>query len=302
MTLYQLEAFITLAEVLNYTRASQILHTTQPNLSKMIVNLEEETGIQLFSRNKRDVRLTPAGRAYYEDVKSMLDTHEEALVRARHIDEGIEGIIDVGFLGTALSGHLPMVVNRFRKAHPKIVLNLSDYTFSPLADALRDEKIDIAMTLDRELDNIPRLEKKFMFSDDMCLVMHKSHPMAGEEMVSLSDFREEPFVLMDPKASMLDFEMVSDMCAQHGFFPNVAHKANTLQNVMMMVECQVGVSVLASHMRQFASDYLRFVKIAGFEVFFKVICAWRRGMNPSVPKLIEIVDQCGGVRDNSIYI
>lgn len=292
MTIYQLEAFTILAELLNYTRASQILHTTQPNLSKIISNLEEEAGIQLFMRNKRDVRLTPAGLSYYRDIKNMLALHEKALEKARHVDEGIEGVIHIGFLGTALTGYLPRIVNKFRRAHPKIMLKLEDYTFSPLNEALRGEEIDAALTLDRELENIPRLEKKFLFSDDMCMVMHKDHPMANEKKVSLDDIREEPFVMMDPKVSMLDFELVSDICARHGFFPKVAHEANTLQNVMMMVECKVGVSILAGHMRRFATDYLRFVEIEGFESFFKVICAWRRGLNPSMLKLLEIIDSC----------
>ncbi len=292
MTINQIEAFIVLAEVLNYTRASQILHTTQPNLSKIIVNLEDEIGIQLLVRNKRDVRLTPAGRAYYEDAKKLLADHDQALERARNIDMGIEGVINVGLLGTALTGYLPRFVHRFQKNNPKIVLKLTDYTFSDLAEALRAEKIDTALTLDRELDNIPKLEKKFMFADDMCLVMHRDHPMSNKESVSLDTFRNEPFVMMDPKASLLDFKMVTDICSASGFFPNIAHKANTLQNVMMMVECKVGVSILAEHMAQFATKYLRFVKIEGFEKYFKMICAWRRDLNPSVVNFLKAIDDC----------
>jgi len=292
MNIYQLEAFITLAQVLNYTKASQILHTTQPNLSKMIVNLEQEIGVQLLMRNKRDVHLTPAGRAYYEDVKNILAMHDKALIRAKHTQEGVEGIIDVGFLGTALPGYLPRIINRFRVAHPNIALNLVDYTFTTLIDAIKEEKIDVALTLDRELDNISKLEKKFIFSDCMCLVVHKDHPMAELASVHMNQLDAESFVMMDPKVSMLDFEMVSSMCQAHNFSPHVVTESNTLQNVMIMVECKVGVTILAKHMQQYASRYLRFVPIVGFENFFKIICAWRRGINPSVGKLIEVIDKC----------
>ena len=291
MTIYQMEAFTMLAEVLNYTRASQILHTTQPNLSKMIANLEDEINVQLFVRNKRDVRLTPAGQAFYEDCKAMLECHENAIRRAKHIEQGIEGVLNVGFLGTALTGRLPRIVNRFRTDNPKIVLNLADYNVSRLAEALIDEKVDVALTLDRELDNIPKLEKKFMFADDMCMVMHMDHPLANEKRISLGDFRHEPFVMMDPKTSMPDVKMISDMCSAHGFFPHVAHYANTLQNVMMMVECKVGVTILARHMQRFASDYLRFVTVEDFEGFFKIICAWKSGVNTSVDNLLKVIEE-----------
>ena len=73
MTTYQIEAFITLAQTLNYTKASSLLHTTQPNLSKMIVNMEQELGVKLFVRNKRDVSLSPAGVAFLPQAERMME-------------------------------------------------------------------------------------------------------------------------------------------------------------------------------------------------------------------------------------
>lgn len=287
MTIHQIEAFITLAEVLNYTRAAQLLHTTQPNLSKLIVNLEEELGVKLFSRSRRDVNLTPAGRAFCTDSRAMLRECDRAVERARRIDRGVEGVVHVGFLGTAMSGRLPAIVNGFRGGNPKITLKLEDYTFTRLESALRSEKIDVALTLDRGLDLIPHVEKQFMFADDMCLVMHCGHPLASRESVDIAEIAEEPFVLMDPKVSPMDFELISEMCAAGGFTPNAVHYANTLQSVALITECGVGVSILAGHMRRFAARDLRFVPINGFENYFRMVCAWRRGANPGADKLVE---------------
>ena len=290
MKIILIEAFIVLAQVLNYTKASQILHTTQPNLSKMIVNLEDEINVRLFTRNKRDVRLTPAGKAFLEDSVKLLDTYYKAIRRAQHIEQGIEGILNVGFIGTALTCRLPLIVNRFRASHPKIILHLTDYTLSHIAAALSEEKIDVALSLDRSLDNIVGLEKKFMFADDMCMIMHKDHPLANEKSVKLSDFRNESFVTMDPKISKPDVKIITDMCSQNGFMPHVEHYANTLQNAMMLVECKVGVTILARHMQRFASEHLKFVTIEGFEGYFKMICAWKKDANPNVDKLLEIIE------------
>lgn len=294
MTTYQLEAFIRLSETLNYTKAAKLLHTTQPNLSKMIAAMEQELGVQLLARNRRDVRLTPAGESFYEDARRLIAQYGGMVQRSREIDAGIQGVIDVGFLGTALGGHLPRIVNTFREKYPRITLNLRDYSFSPLMDALTEEKIDVAFIPDRELDGIPRIEKKFLFADDMCVVMHKNHPLAGLESVDLALLKDEPFVMMDPKVSMRDYVMVSDICTRNGFTPKVSFEANTLTNVMLMVECKAGVSILAEHMTRFKTDYLRFVRIEGCEGFFKMICAWRRGVNPSVEKMIEVIDTCYG--------
>lgn len=72
MNLFQLEYFVTLAEMLNYTKASDRLHITQPTLSKFIVNLEHSLGSPLFIRNKRDVKLTQQGKVFYEEIKKHL--------------------------------------------------------------------------------------------------------------------------------------------------------------------------------------------------------------------------------------
>ena len=120
MTIYQIEAFLTLASTLNYTKASSVLHTTQPNLTKMIINLERELGITLLFRNKRDVKLTPAGRCFCEEMKRMMEHYHHSVNKAKEIDLGISGSLDVGFLGTALLWQLPAIVNQFRKKHPRI--------------------------------------------------------------------------------------------------------------------------------------------------------------------------------------
>lgn len=287
MTMHQIEAFITLAEVLNYTRAAQLLHTTQPNLSKLIVNLEEEMGVRLFTRSRRDVHLTPAGHAFCTDARAMLRECDRAVERARRIDSGIEGVVRVGFLGTAMYGRLPDIVNGFRASNPKIALKLEDYPFTRLESALRSERVDVALVLDRGLDQIPHVEKQFMFADDMCLVVHSDHPLASRECVDIGELAGEPFVLMDPKVSQTDYDLICEMCASGGFTPDAVQFANTLQAVALLTECGVGVSILAGHMRRFAAADLRFIPINGFENYFRMVCAWRRGANPGADRLVE---------------
>lgn len=291
MTTYQMQAFLTLAATLNYTRASKILHTTQPNLSKIIVNLEQETGVQLLVRNKRDVKLTPAGETFYKEIEQVMKQYQSALKKTQQVYDGITGILDVGFLGTALIRQLPQLVNRFHSAHPKILLNLYDYTYSPLVQALVNDTIDIAMLPDRELDTISGLEKKFIYADDMCLVVNKSHRLAGAHSVQLAELVNEPFVMMDAAVSDRDVEMVTSICADEDFAPKVVYEANTLNNLMLMIECNVGISILAKHMQHFATENICFVPISGYESYFRMVCAWRRKANPSVYHLLEVLDE-----------
>lgn len=292
MNLYQLEYFLTLADTLNYTKASKLLHITQPNLSKMIVNLEHEVGAQLFLRSKRDVRLTPAGDVFYREIDKMMDVYQEALKKTRNVQTGTSGIIDLGFLGTAVIRFLPEIVNRFKVQNPTIDLNLKDFTYSPLMEALGNDQIDIAILPDRELDKIPNIMKKYLFADRMCAAVPIGHPLAERDQIDLVELKPEPFVVMNPKISIRDYDLVNNMCLEQDFLPKVVYEANTLINLLMMVECKVGVAILAEHMSRFATGGVKFVNLIGYDNYFRMVCAWRKDRNPSIPKLIEVMDDC----------
>ncbi len=292
MNLTQIESFLTLASTLSYTKASGILHTTQPNLSKMMMNIEQELNVKLLVRNRRDVKLTPAGVIFYEEMKKMLHMYELAKEKIKDAESGVRGEIKLGFLGTALMHLLPQIVNQFRQKYPHIKLRLFDYTYSRLMEALLTQAIDVALIPDYDVDKLPMLNKRFLLEDDMCVVVPKSSPYAELESIDLTLFKEAPFVVIDPSISIKDFELVKDICVKHNFLPRVAVEANTLNNLLMMIDCGTGVSILAKHMKHFATEGVNFINIKGYEKYFRVSCAWSSETNPCIPKLLEVIDKC----------
>ncbi|MFP3153875.1 LysR family transcriptional regulator [Lachnospiraceae bacterium ZAX-1] len=236
MIIYHIEAFVALASMLNFTKTSNKLHTSQPNLSKIIVNLEQEIGVQLFTRNRQAVKLTPAGEAFYCEAEKLLAQYHHAINVAQESKAGICGTIKLGFLGTALIDLLPKIVNRFQKQYPAIKLDLKDYTYSLLTEALIHENVDIALIPDRELDKVPQFARKHLFSDSMCAVAHKNHPLMKRTSISITELSQEPFIIMDPKVSIRDYELVTNICLKQNFFPNVIYEANTLNNLILMAK------------------------------------------------------------------
>ena len=291
MTIYQIEAFLTLASTLNYTKASSVLHTAQPNLSKIIITMEQEMEVQLFTRSKRGVKLTPAGVTFQQGMSEVMQQYEETIQKMKDVDSGIKGSIDVGFLGTALVHKLPEVVNSFRERHPDIILNLIDYTYSGLVEALSDDKIDIALIPDRELEHLPKYSRKLLFTDDMCLVVNCNHPIAINKTIDLSMVTDEPFVVMDPKVSIRDYDLVTSLCAEQAFTPQIAYEANTLNNLLMMVECGVGISILASHMKHFATDNVAFINIRGYSKYFHMSSVWNKKDNSCAVHFLNILHE-----------
>jgi DNA-binding transcriptional LysR family regulator len=287
-----MEAFAVLVNTLNFTKASKQLYVTQPNLSKTIMHIEQEIGAQLFVRNKRDVSLTAAGEVFYRDICGILAAYNSTVNKVRLVDRGVIGKLDVGFLGTALVKILPAIVNQFRSEYPEIELNLYDYTYSVLQDALLENKLDIAILPDRELSETHNLEKRHLIADDMCVIVNRSSPYARLNEIELESLNNEPFVMMDPKISIRDYNMVTNMCLEQNFIPRIVYKANTTNNLLMMVDCGLGISVLAKHMSHFAGGNVNFIKIVGYENYFRLVCAWLSGRNPNIENFLKVVETC----------
>ena len=157
-----------------------------------------------------------------------------------------------------------------------------------------DDVVDIALIPDKELETVPNLMRKFIFADDMCLAVSKDHEMANMPMVDLYDVKDEFFIQMDPKISIRDHKLITTMCVEQDFTPQVIYEANTLINVLMMVECDMGVSILASHMRHFATQNVKFIKLKGYENYFKVVAAWKQHNNQdhNINRLLDVIEKC----------
>lgn len=291
MNLFQLEYFMVLAETLSYTKASQQLHITQPTLSKLVINLEHSIGSQLFVRNKRDVKLTPTGKVFYDEIKKTLHSYESAVKKVKDMENGTTGVINIGLLGTAMVHHFPKLIMRFHELYPTIKINPMDYTYHHIMETLISGQIDVAILPDIEIDCPPYILKKTVFTDHMCIVFPKSHKFSELKSVSLSMIKDEPFIHMDPRFSRTDHNLIDNIYSQEGFCPNTVYEASSLLNMMLMVDCQIGISLLASHMNQFANDTVRFVPLTGFEDYFKVTCLYNRESNDCIEKLLEVAEE-----------
>jgi len=291
MNLFQLEYFVILAETLSYTKASQKMHISQSTLSKMIINLEHVIGSQLFIRNKRDVKLTPAGKVFYDEIKKTLSTYEGAVKKVQEMENGSTGVINLGFLGTALFKSLPRIIRNFKKAYPTVQLNAVDYGYAQMMECLSDGQIDVALIPDLELDTIPNLTKKIIATDKMCVVVPKNHRIADLDSVELATLKDEPIITMDIKASRRDHNFITKICREHDFLPNIITEARTLLNILVLVECSIGISIMAAHMEDFAPNTVRFIPIENYEQGFRIACIHKDPDSLHIKNLLKVIDE-----------
>lgn len=139
----QIKKFVAVAKTRNFTQAAGLLHMTQPSLSKQIQQLEERLGARLFQRDSRPIRLTEAGRRFYEDALAVLDRVEQMEQTARRLGLGGKRIFNVGFVASALYGGLPTVMRRLMERREDVEVRWLEMTSVEQQDALRRGIIDV---------------------------------------------------------------------------------------------------------------------------------------------------------------
>ena len=116
--LRHLRYFVAVAEELHFGRAAARLHMAQPPLSQQIRKLEEAVGCPLLQRTSRSVRLTPAGAAFLERARRTLRNVQDDVDEARSIGRGETGLLNVGFVGSAMLTTLPGILRRHLDVFP----------------------------------------------------------------------------------------------------------------------------------------------------------------------------------------
>jgi DNA-binding transcriptional LysR family regulator len=118
----ELHSFVVLADELHFGRASKRLFVSQPALSKQIRRLEEKVGGTLFTRTRRKVEITEAGRVLLAGANKVLREDEAALSLAREAVLGRAGTLRIGFGIASVSEILPRTILRFRKTYSQVEL------------------------------------------------------------------------------------------------------------------------------------------------------------------------------------
>lgn len=194
MTTKQIEAFMAVAEYLNFTQAGEKLFASQSTVSRQISLLEEELGVELFFRNRNYVRLTPAGTimksAFLEVAKFM----EEQVKTAKYMNLGECGTLKIGFISNLnVEAFFEDIINEFSRLYPKIMVNYECYTIHEIEDTVRSGKVDIAFTHGFEQMPAPEFVHDVVYHTNMFLIYGKKHPLAEKENLSLEDFRNDIF-------------------------------------------------------------------------------------------------------------
>jgi DNA-binding transcriptional LysR family regulator len=243
-----LNQFIAVAEELHFGRAAVRLHMAQPPLSQAIKNLEQMIGVQLLTRSRHAVALTPAGKAFLEEARELIVQGQRAIDTARRASEGLTGRITIGFMGSVSYELLPRILREFRTRFPAIHVDLREQISVEQIENLLARKIDLGIVRE-PLSNAVGLNMRTIEVERLIAVLPNDHPLAVAESLRLEDLAQAPFMMFPADKSPNLHAKFLTACDSAGFSPRIAHEAWQVASMVSLVASGMGVALLPAQVR-----------------------------------------------------
>jgi len=289
ISIYQIQLFLTVAKECSFSRASDIMHITQPTLSKRIRGMEEIIGVELFDRKKRPLELTPAGAALYGTLHQFSEKIESLMssVRNEHGNDVMRfsvGLCDSG-------KQMPF----FHKAGKSLQAETEGLTFSwqyvqvdKWREMLNNGSIDIAMMLRLEepyLEGYLQWERIMEVPKLVCML--KTNPLSEKESISYEDLRSQRFVMNSIKVFPAYYEFVRAQTMKYGGFePIIARFAQNPNDLIANLEFDDEVVVCDMYLRDVDSDFLKCFELPDTKSGLDAI--WRKdNYSPYIQRYLE---------------
>ncbi|WP_082439629.1 MULTISPECIES: LysR substrate-binding domain-containing protein [unclassified Massilia] len=267
--LTQLRCFVAVAEELNFSRAAERLGMTQPPLSRQIRLLEHHVGAQLLERNSRMVRLTSAGKSFFNEATRILRISEEAAFSARRAAKGEQGTLAIGF--TSASGYslLPEVVQRLRERSPGISLTLKELVSTAQVEALNAGELDLGLMRPHTVNG--ELESVLLATESLMLAIRERDAGQWPLEPSFQDLHGKPFIMYSPYEARPFYQMLSERFASAGVAPEFVEHIGQVHTMLALVRAGVGVALIAEGAARLKFDGIVMRKIPTAPV--QMVCA-----------------------------
>ncbi len=192
MTTDQMKSFIKAAELLNFTKAAEQLYITQSAISRQIGAMEQELGCQLFTRQNSQIRLTPEGELLYRGLSKIHNDYSILLHALAESSAGMSGELRIGVLDDqTLDPWLGDLLGDFLRDRPKVRISFLRLNNQSINNALREGRIDLAVTIFRGKDILEGANQYVYMLDPMYLAVPRrlmppeADPEAPETFESL---------------------------------------------------------------------------------------------------------------------
>lgn len=293
MEIRVLRYFLTVVREESITKASEVLHITQPTLSRQLAQMEEEIGVKLFERGTRKIKLTNEGillRRRAEEILQLVDKTEKELVVQ---EEQVEGKLSIGCGEMAAVRLLPELIDSFRQKYPRVTYDIFTATADLVKEQMDKGLLDIGLLLepvDMEKYDFIRLNIR----EKWVVLMRPDDPLSGKEAVNAKDLSALPLIL--PRRMNVQSELASWFGSRYEKL-NVVFTSNLSTNSAVMVNGGLAYSLVIEGALPFWDQSKVTYRPLDPPLTATSVLAWKRGQPFSLAaaKFIEHIKCFSGI-------
>lgn len=254
MNTTQINCFLALSATLNFTKAAEQLYMSQPGLSRQISSMERELNTQLFIRDQKSVRLTPAGALLAKHLPELQSNYDHLLAQLHSVGMGYSGSLTLGVLeGQWVGEDFADFCRFFMESYPSIDFQIQQGSFGDLRRKLASKEIDIAMTIRFDVADMENTVCRGYSADRAVFAVSRRLPLGQKEVITFEDMLDNTFLLISPKDSRVGAELTLEHFRAIGRSPRRIRYAPNLSTMMLWIEAGLGIGVI-NHQSSIASN------------------------------------------------
>jgi DNA-binding transcriptional LysR family regulator len=283
-----LKYFSVLAEELHFGKAAKKLHISQPPLSRQIKDLEEELGVKLFNRTKRNVQLTEYGKYLKQESHKLFNQIDVMKNHLELMKNGAVGQIKIGYVGDFMHSTFPDILSEFKQVFPKIETILLEIDTESQISALRTGLLDFGFI--RTPIDVKDITTKPIYKETFSLILSKSHPLSSRENIPLKELADEPYIGFSPKCPPPLSKSVMSICNRAGFSPKVIHRALQITSIVKLVENNIGYSIIPIGPKAGFKENVKFFELKNYPERAEISLAYNaKSIDEISMKVVDLV-------------
>lgn len=247
MTLKQLEYFLAIAEAGHITAAAKNLNISQPPLSLQLKALEDEFGVQLFERDKRNLTITHEGLILQERAKAIINLVNETVRDLQNLGAEARGTIHIGTIPSVCNTLLPEKIKIFNETHPHVDFQIFEGNSNHVMDLLEDGTVDIGIIrepFNTSLYHAILIRDETADEDESDYFAAVGIPSFFEDVegdsISLEALKGKPLIIHRRYN-----DVIMNACRQRGFSPNIICQNTEISSSVSWAEAGIGVAIVS---------------------------------------------------------
>jgi DNA-binding transcriptional LysR family regulator len=299
MELRQLKTFRTVATLLSFNRAADVLNYAQSTISAQIRALEEDLGVRLFDRLGKRIVLTEAGELLSQYAQKMLDIEAETVadVKGRNQSQGSLTIRVPQSIGNI---YLPRVVGEYRNRFPRVSISFHTCAFHNLEHELQTGVTDLAFLLAESIQSANLVAEPLRF-ERLLMVSNPDNPLTQKRKVSLKDLADQPVFLAK---SDCGYRMIFEqMLTEAKVKPQTLLEFNTVEMLKACLQTSQGVALIPEITVRIEIDRgeLSILQWEDEQMETAVLMIWHKAkwLSPSLKAFIDISRTIIGTEQDS---